>query len=93
MRWALGPCETNQRPSNPRVSQAARDSGLPERSGRRGCTAYSEVWSLRTLNAELAAAKKAREATPLNRVTTSSTRTRNPAEGASSRGIFTQRLS
>lgn len=91
MRLAVGPCETNQRPSNPRVSHFANEVGLPERSGCRGWTAFTEVWSLRTLKAELATAKNACVATPLKIVTASTTSTRNPAAGASSRGTRTHR--
>lgn len=88
-----GPCETNQRPSEPRVSHLASDAGLPERSGFVGCTAYSVILSLRTLKAELATAKNARVATPLNRVTMSTVSSSAPVAGASVGGTFTHRLS
>ncbi len=62
---ASGPVATKLRPWNPSVSHGAKDVGLPDRSGCRGCTTPARVVVFCGWNTRFAPARKPRNSTPL----------------------------
>ena len=74
------------RPCRPRVSQAANDAALPERSGSTGCDTGAGVSVSRTENITFAPAKKPLTSTPVSSTQNSSSNPVTPRTHARRRG-------
>ncbi len=81
---ACGPAATKLRPWYPSVSQAAKDVGLPDRSGSSGWTIPGRVVKFWGWNTRLAPARKPRTRTPLMSVIASTTTIAVPMNSATS---------